>query len=409
MSVSDTYSNIRRLWRLLLVSLLLIAAMEVGAASHPLSIPGAEKTRVGIYIEDLATGDVVADVNSRELFTPASVMKSVTSATVLSELVAEGRFVTPVQAVGRITDAGMLEGNVVVEVVGDPTIESRHFASNLGFADSIAAGLKRAGIRAVRGNVVIDESRFVDATVPSGWEKADLSYSYGTVMRAACYRGNSSGKSAVADPASVMRREVIHAIGAAGIEVRGEAVTPERDCKSTLYVHTSPRVDEILHSLMVRSDNLMAEGMLRALESGKKRRAAIDHEVALWSERGLSFDGISICDGSGLSRSDRLSPRFVADLYRWMYCNPQTATAYAALFPRAGCEGTMRNFLKDTRLQGRLAMKTGSMTGVQGFGGYLLDDDGRPTHTVVVFVNDFTCSREVLKREIARYLLECLP
>lgn len=374
----------------------------------PLNIPGAAKTRVGIYIEDLRSGKVIADVNGDKLFTPASVTKSLTSATALSELLPTGQFTTTVQAMGKI-NSGTLDGNVVVQVIGDPTIESRHFPLCLGFADSIASGVKRCGIKEIAGSVVIDETLFPDATVPAGWEKGDLNYSYGAVLHGANYRGNSSGKSAVANPAAKMRSEVIKALTDRGINVGSTPKSTVSNDTKTVYTHLSPKVYDIIHSLMIRSDNLYAEGMLRALEPYRSRDDALDYEQSLWTGRGIDFGGgISVNDGSGLSRYNKFSPKFIASVYRWMYNSPMRRE-YSDLFPRAGQEGTMRNFLKDTRLSGLLAMKTGSMSGVQGFGGYLCDPSGEPTHIVVVFVNDFTCGRDVLKREIANYLLNTLP
>ncbi len=51
-------------------------------------------------------------------------------------------------------------------------------------------------------------------------------------------------------------------------------------------------------------------------------------------------------------------------------------------------------------------MKTGSMKGVQSYSGYLLDDEGRPTHVIVFIANGFTCPRQTLKNAFQRLLLE---
>lgn len=66
----------------------------------------------------------------------------------------------------------------------------------------------------------------------------------------------------------------------------------------------------------------------------------------------------------------------------------------------------MRNFLVESPLAGRVAMKTGSMKGVQSYAGYLMDAEGRPTHAIVFIVNNFKCSRAALKKDIERLLLE---
>lgn len=97
----------------------------------------------------------------------------------------------------------------------------------------------------------------------------------------------------------------------------------------------------------------------------------------------------------------------MAEVYKWMY-HTDMAGGYVSLFPKAGRDGTMRNFMRDSALAGRLATKTGSMRGVQCYGGYMLDEGGSPTHVVVVFVNNFTCGRAGLKKEIGRLLTQVL-
>ncbi len=78
--------------------------------------------------------------------------------------------------------------------------------------------------------------------------------------------------------------------------------------------------------------------------------------------------------------------------------------SYAELFPIAGRDGTVRNFLKRTPLEGRMALKSGSMTGVLCYAGYMLDKDGRPTHSVVIMVNNFTCTSTKVRSAVSTYL-----
>ncbi|MDE6299913.1 MAG: D-alanyl-D-alanine carboxypeptidase [Muribaculaceae bacterium] len=79
---------------------------------------------------------------------------------------------------------------------------------------------------------------------------------------------------------------------------------------------------------------------------------------------------------------------------------------YASFFPLAGQEGTLRKFLAGTLLEGYVAMKTGSMRGIQCYAGYKLDDDYVPTHTIVIIMNEITGSRETAKKAAQRMLLE---
>lgn len=434
---------------------LLLAIPAAVGASHPLKIAGADRTDVGIYIEDLRTGKVLADYNSEVAMVPASVTKSLTAATAYSTFSPRGRFTTPVAINGKVKK-GVLDGDIIISTIGDPTLESVHFPDNRGFADSIVSALKARGIKEVKGTVIIDESNFVDSSIPAGWLKEDVLVPYGAGVYASNFRDNrmtltvpsgatspatpgirvnrtggkgplrisrhpnsnvfnvsGSGKkghsATVANPApgSTMLAEVMTAIRKAGIEIENKPVHADEEGDEVIYLHQSPQVEDILRSLMFRSDNMMAEGMLRSLAPGKARPEAIDTERNFWLEKGFDVTKLRIEDGSGLSRNDRITPRFMADVYKWMY-HTDMAGGFVSLFPKAGQDGTMRNFAKGTALDGRLATKTGSMKGVQCYGGYLLDDDGNPTHAVVVFVNNFRCGRDVLKREIQRFLLATL-
>ena len=86
----------------------------------------------------------------------------------------------------------------------------------------------------------------------------------------------------------------------------------------------------------------------------------------MWETRDVDTRRVVIEDGSGLSRNDRLTPMFLANVFTWM-ASHYKAPDYVSLFPKAGCDGTLKSFLRDTPLEGRVALKTGSMRGVQSY------------------------------------------
>ena len=79
---------------------------------------------------------------------------------------------------------------------------------------------------------------------------------------------------------------------------------------------------------------------------------------------------------------------------------------YVSFFPLAGQEGTLKSFLKDTELDSYIALKTGSMRGIQCYAGYKLDDDYAPTHVVVIMINNFNCSRSIVRELCEKMLLK---
>ncbi|MCM1164117.1 MAG: D-alanyl-D-alanine carboxypeptidase/D-alanyl-D-alanine-endopeptidase [Muribaculaceae bacterium] len=438
------------------ISLLIcfLATLQGTLGAFPLNVAGIDTTRTAVWIYDLRWGVDVVKANIDTSLVPASVMKTVTAASLLNLADVSERFNTPVVAEGRISADSVLEGNVVVRTMGDPTIESRHFQGTRGFADSIAAGLKRLGIARVKGDVVVDQSNFQDATTAHGVMAEDLLWPYGARLFGANWRDNSfnlqlpskvtvpyvpdlsfkvlsrrgrrvkvdrkdgtetflisgntrrgfSDNFAMPDPSKAMKAEIVKTLENAGIKVDGGLIEGA-EAEAIIYSHNSPEFGDILRSLMHRSDNLMAEGMLRSIVPGGSRAEAIAEEEAVWTLAGVSPHGVRIVDGSGLSRDNRLTARFLGEVNKHML-NNEFGRDYIDLFPRAGLEGTMKYFLSETPLEGRVAMKTGSMKGVQSYSGYLFDDEGRPSHVLVFIANGFTCSRAALKNSIQRLLLD---
>ena len=79
---------------------------------------------------------------------------------------------------------------------------------------------------------------------------------------------------------------------------------------------------------------------------------------------------------------------------------------YASYFPLAGQEGTLKNFLADTPLDSYVALKTGSMKGIQCYAGYKLDDDYAPTHVIVIMINNLKSDRSRMRQAASRMLLD---
>lgn len=398
---------------------------------------------VGIYIEDLRNGEVVLDVNGEKFFTPASVTKLVTASTLMNREKLKSRFTTQVDAQGKISN-GVLDGNILINVCGDPTIESSHFPENSGFAKKAADAIKAVGIDTIRGSVAVTYRYPIDQAPPAGWVDEDFIQPYGAELHAANYADNliyismPSGKSvpetpgitiartgrnrrvrgtkiveltgsrtvANPDPESTLCMSLVNALGKIGIDVEGRSV-PESNKVKKLYVHQSPSYYDILKSLMYRSDNLMAEGMLRAAYPGLSREGATNEEIKLWGDKGIDTKNIVIEDGSGLSRRNKISPYFLAEVLDWMRLHKNHNNQYVEIFPAAGVSGTMRNFLKGTPLQGRLRMKTGSMRNVQCYAGFMTDNDAKPTHLVVIMINNFN-DRGALKKALSNLLIKNL-
>lgn len=420
-------------------------------------IEGEEATSIGVYIKDLQTGEVLYDYNSEIALTPASVMKAVTTASALTLLGEDFRFSTKVELQGKMAANGSWHGDLIVRSSADPTVESSHFKANLGFCDSIVASLRRIGVKSVEGRIMVEQYLPQPGPIEQ-WEIEDVAWPYGAGLYGFNYRDNTCSVSPLTgeakpyvpglkvelhqgrdssdllrgigserltvyapktayknkkwsiattmpDPAAVFIHQLREDLNRSGISVLDKDIDVAGAPVRTVYTHRSPAADEIMKSLMVRSDNLFAEGILRAFAPGETRSNAIKREKELWSSRGIDSRYSLIFDGSGLTRGNRLQPRFISDVLQWMAESPKAKT-YVGFFPKAGVDGTLGGFLLKTPLKGKIALKTGSMNAVQCYAGYKLDDSDVPTHIIVIMVNGFFCKRSELRKGIEQLLID---
>lgn len=422
------------------------------------SVPGIEADKVAIYIEDLRNGEVVLDVNGEEPMIPASTTKLFTAATVFQTSDLDGTYVTDVVASGKIKKK-VLEGDLIIKACGDPTIESAYFRKYGGLTDSITVALMRKGIERIAGNIIVESPGWLEEPVPDGWTDEDVIHPYGTGHHAFNYadnrfqltysrdgeytlfpenpavkvssanqkpdynvwrkRGDSEykvyhrGKNPLTTnlanprPDESFIASLTKQLADSGIVVDNKKMK-KRSKTTLIYSHRSPAVYDILKSLVLRSDNQMAEAMLRYPYNKKSRAEAVAAEMDLWNRAGLNMKDVWLEDGSGLSRNDRITVYAMADLLAWMYDNDPKFVRFMNMLPVAGVSGTLKSFLKDTPLEGMLLAKTGSLNGVQCYAGYAVDALGAPTHIVVIMVNGFKGARSEVKSVLQELLIEKL-
>ncbi|MDE5851025.1 MAG: D-alanyl-D-alanine carboxypeptidase, partial [Muribaculaceae bacterium] len=276
-------------------------------------------------------------------------------------------------------------------------------------AEEIIAALRHHGISNIKGGLRIDESLYSGPACPPSWAAGDLNEAYGTGSHALNFRRNASGGRAVKNPESVFLSYLSSRLKGAGISVNGgSSVGTEglKDRKATLLVdHVSDRYAEVMRSCMMRSDNLFAETFLRAfgLARGKdgSTSEAAGEMLAFWKNAGVPTEGVTLIDGSGLSRSNRVTANFISGILHDMSDNEE----YASFMPLAGQEGTLSSFLKGTPLEAYVAMKTGSMNGIQCYAGYKVDEEFAPTHSIVIIMNDIG-ARPAARKAAEKLLLE---
>ncbi len=131
--------------------------------------PNFSSAQWGVVIQSLETGEYFYKRNENKLFIPASDIKLFTTAAGLYLLGPEYRFSTNVYINGNI-DGSILDGDLVIEGRGDPTISGRFYNNNIfkvyeDWADSLAA----IGIDEITGNIIGYDDDFDEKPLGKGW------------------------------------------------------------------------------------------------------------------------------------------------------------------------------------------------------------------------------------------------
>jgi D-alanyl-D-alanine carboxypeptidase/D-alanyl-D-alanine-endopeptidase (penicillin-binding protein 4) len=162
------------------------------------------------------------------------------------------------------------------------------------------------------------------------------------------------------------------------------------------------------------SSNLYADAFLKT--AGLKYRgneviSSFDRGVRTiqkhWQEKGIDVSSLRMHDGSGLAPTDRLTAKILCDILSCMAAKSAYSKTFTESIPKAGLEGTVRNTLKGSRLQGVARLKSGSMSLVRSYAGYVAKDGKQ--YTVAILVNNFACKQNQIKQDIERLLLALFP
>ena len=160
----------------------------------------------------------------------------------------------------------------------------------------------------------------------------------------------------------------------------------------------SPTLKRIVYRTNHASNNLYAEALLKTLGKELKTEGSYDSSyVAVRNVlKNLKIDisrGINIQDGSGLSRQNLVSPDFFCRFLTAMMSSPGFEEFVSSL-PSPGGNGTlsynMKGYSEETR--SRIRVKSGSMTGVRCYSGYIIPREGCKDDTIVfsIMINNCT-------------------
>jgi D-alanyl-D-alanine carboxypeptidase/D-alanyl-D-alanine-endopeptidase (penicillin-binding protein 4) len=215
----------------------------------------------------------------------------------------------------------------------------------------------------------------------------------------------------VADPPDWFGRVLRAALGRAGIEMTGTVRRPapgpgggERpnERAQTLYARQSP----LLPALLLcgkESDNQIAEHLLKTCALVRFGRGTVANGARLVAElaRDLGVDPapVSIADGSGLSRDDRVPPELLTAVLVRAWSQPWR-DEFVRCWPISGVDGSLDRRMTEPAMQYRVRAKTGYIARVSGLTGYALAGplDAAETYAFSILINGFRGGNAEMKR-----------
>lgn len=473
----------------LLICLHLLAGAQTPApVKWLLQAPYMRGVSFSLVVKDVQEGRTVYSYDTDRLQSPASVLKTVATATALEILGEDYRYPTTLEYDG-ILENGTLEGNLYIKGSGDPSLGSSHFAPGQNkFLSTWIAALQKAGIKHITGSVISDESIFDTEGVSIKWLREDMGNyyapgSYGisifdnmyklslqtgaagtrpvlkgtepdipfirfkNYLKAAPVSSDSAYiigaplddvrylygvlpanreayvlKGDIPDPALYLARYLTDQLQQKGIRVDGspscyrievEENRWKKGERKEIVTTYSPTLREIASVCNHVSHNLYADALVKTVGLQYKPRRnemissfgrGVQVVKEYWEKKGLDVFPLRMNDGSGLAPADKVSAGFMGELLVYMATESAVSDAFIASLPQAGIEGSVRNFLKGSKLQGKARLKSGGITGVRSYAGYITKDG--KTYAVAVFSNNYSCPMSRMTRALEKLLLQ---
>ena len=473
----------------LLICLHLLAGAQTPApVKWLLQAPYMRGASFSLVVKDVQEGKTVYNYDTDRLQSPASVLKTVATATALEILGEDYRYPTTLEYDG-ILESGTLEGNLYIKGSGDPSLGSSHFAPGQNkFLSTWIAALQKAGIKHITGSVISDESIFDTEGVSIKWLREDMGNyyapgSYGisifdnmyklslqtgaagtrpvlkgtepdipfirfkNYLKAAPVSSDSAYiigaplddvrylygvlpanreayvlKGDIPDPALYLARYLTDQLQQKGIRVDGspscyrievEENRWKKGERKEIVTTYSPTLREIASVCNHVSHNLYADALVKTVGLQYKPRRnemissfgrGVQVVKEYWEKKGLDVFPLRMNDGSGLAPADKVSAGFMGELLVYMATESAVSDAFIASLPQAGIEGSVRNFLKGSKLQGKAHLKSGGITGVRSYAGYITKDG--KTYAVAVFSNNYSCPMSRMTRALEKLLLQ---
>lgn len=442
-------------------------------------LPEFSNASLAVYAENMTTGSVVFNHNSRMSLAPASVFKIIPTSMALELFGSDYKFKTELAYTGTISSEGTLNGDLYIIGYGDPCLGSENFASHYNSGGILLQKwtneVEKQGIKKINGDIISDISYFGDISIPDTWIWEDIANYYGNPGSTLCYKDNlyylhfktgmsdgsatfitrvepadigltfenqvksssTSGddsfiyytsnktelvvkgtlpwknndfkiKGSIPSPEMYLAKSFCNALRIGGILLLGKeksvSVIDNSIMRKVFYTQYSPELIKIADATNLKSVNLYAEMLAIHIEK-KTGKPWSDAVADFWKSKGVDVNGLIVEDACGLSRFNGLTAAQMCEILKYMRQKSVSGEKFFNTLPVAGTSGTLSRYCVGTKAQNRLHAKSGSMSRVRAYAGYILNASG--DEIVFCFVvNNYTSTNYRIRKIFEDFFVE---
>lgn len=225
-------------------------------------------------------------------------------------------------------------------------------------------------------------------------------------------------KGSIPDPPYLVAKELEGRLKDAGINCSMPATTIRKitmtqelpdSSRTKITVTYSPKLEHIIFDTNHKSLNLWAEHLLNYFGVFKYNCgdtfSGTKALTAFWKSKGMDTKGMYVNDGSGLSRYNGITVKHLVAILRYMKNESDHFDAFYKSLPIAGKTGTIKSICRGTVAQNNLRAKSGYMSRVRSYAGYVTTVSERDIAFAVI-VNNFNCTPYQIKKKIEGLLVK---
>jgi D-alanyl-D-alanine carboxypeptidase/D-alanyl-D-alanine-endopeptidase (penicillin-binding protein 4) len=204
--------------------------------------------------------------------------------------------------------------------------------------------------------------------------------------------GHLDARGSIPDPALLCAQLLKSELESRGIKVGDSATTirlirlnglklDAQGGRKTITSSSSATLRDLVYHTNLVSQNFYAETILRAIAHKQKGYGSTFGGAScvyeFWRNHNVDIQGFFMVDGSGLSRNNSVTTQQLVSMLRVYAKDTVMFPSFYRSLPVAGESGTIRKLADSTAAEGNLRAKSGTMSRVRAYAGYVDTRSGK--------------------------------